>query len=116
MPHLFRGPAVHGVHESQREALNWGALSPGRPPLPWLNHKPFVEDAISHMAAAAEARQAGGDGAREREALQNAPKRIADSSETNKPAVHLNANMLVLAVALIVLAWLTRPHGPWRWW
>ena len=37
----------------------------------FINHKPFVEDAISHMAAAEEARQAHGDGAPGREALQN---------------------------------------------
>ena len=50
----------------------------------FINHKPFVEDAISHMAAAEEARQARGNDARAEDALQNAPKRIADSSETNK--------------------------------
>ncbi len=51
----------------------------------FVNHRPFVEDAISHMAAAEEARQARGDGAPEKDALQNHSEGPAASTVTKKP-------------------------------
>ena len=50
----------------------------------FINHKPFVEDAISHMAAAEDARQARGDDARTDEALQNDNGGPAASPVTTK--------------------------------
>ena len=37
----------------------------------FVNHRPFVEDALARMAEAEEAQQARGDGDRAEEALQN---------------------------------------------
>ncbi len=51
----------------------------------FINHKPFVEDAISHMAAAEEARQARDGGAPEKDALQNHSEGPAASTVTKKP-------------------------------
>ena len=51
----------------------------------FINHKPFVEDAISHMAAAEEARHARDGGVPEKEALQNHSEGPAPSTVTKKP-------------------------------
>ena len=51
----------------------------------FINHKPFVEDALTHMAAAEEARQTCGDGATEKDALQNHSEGPAASAVTKKP-------------------------------
>ncbi len=50
----------------------------------FVNHRPFVEEALTHMAAAGEARQARGDEARADEALQNDNGGPAASAMTKK--------------------------------
>lgn len=72
------------TNRNGKHAISLHCPKDGRHIRAFINHRPFVEEALTRMTAAEEARQATGDGARAEEALQNAPKRIADPSVTNE--------------------------------
>ena len=85
----------------------------------FINHKPFVEDALQRMAEVEEARQTqAGNADAEQPALQKTSEGPAPTKATRKArAVRMNVAMVLLAAAVVVtMLLIAGPRPPWRWW